>query len=134
MKQWWQKKHVALTKRLAQVIASKELLQSNNKALSHLNRTISAERDSLFKLCSALLAAQDALKDKIASLKSSYQSLMEENSTLSAAMQQNLQSSEIFKPLSKSLHPIGGLHKVTDKGNFVFVVGAALLSVMVVLL
>jgi hypothetical protein len=59
---------------------------------------------------------------------------MEENSTLSAAMQQYLQCAEIFEPLSKSLHPFGGFHKVTDKGNIVFAVGAALLSFLTVLI
>jgi hypothetical protein len=50
MKQWWQKKHTAVaesislkaelekvTVELAHVIAGKELLHSNNEALSHLN-------------------------------------------------------------------------------------------------
>jgi hypothetical protein len=58
---------------------------------------------------------------------------MEDNSTLSAAMQQNLQSTNVFEPLSK-LHPYGGFHKVTDEGSIAVAVGAAPLSIMAVLM
>ena len=62
MKQWWQKKHTAVAEgvslkaeleklkdELANVTAGKELLHSSNKALSDLNRSIAAERDSLLE-------------------------------------------------------------------------------------
>jgi hypothetical protein len=45
-----------------------------------------------------------------------------------------LQCAEIFQPLSQSLHPFGWFQKVTDKGNIVFAIGAALLSMLAVLI
>jgi hypothetical protein len=119
---------------LANVTAGKKLLHSNNKALSHLNRSIAAERDSLLEERDTLLAEQEALKAELTSLKSSYDLFVEENSTLSAAIQQNLQCAEVFQPLSQSLHPFGGFQKVTDKGNIDFAIGAALLSMLAVLM
>ncbi len=75
---------------------------------------------------------QEALKEELASLKLSYQLVVEDNSTLSA------EACSLPRFFNHSITIIasllGGIQKVTDKGNIVLAIGAALLSVLAVLL
>ena len=147
MKQWWKRKKEffvesvplkveieKLKEELAAALASKEEMKSSNKSLSHLNRTIAAERDALLGQKEIMEAERDVLKAEVAVLQSTNELLSEENKNISNVLEQNLQFSNVFEPLSKSLESFGGFTKVTEKCNAVIAVGAALISVLAVLM
>ncbi len=99
-----------------------------------MNKAISAERDSLLGEKDRLKAELDALKGEVTFLKSSNQIKLEDNASLSTALEHNLDVNQVCKPLSKSLESFGGFKKVTDVSSRAAVVRAAIVAILSILM